>query len=148
MLPRPALIAVCVWGCFAGTLAAADAPRPGYQPSVKVSAETRLDWVFAVANQSPKQVPKGWIDGYDSAKQTYELFVPRGLDARKPAAAILFISPGDKAMGYASWQQACQELGVILAGPHAAGNDCPMQRRGRVGRDGRGDVRREVDVGR
>src|SRR5205814_5197648 len=106
MLKRLAFIATCLSGLFARTAAAADGPRPGYQPSVKVSAETRLDWIYAVANQSPKQAPKGWIEGYESTKQTYELFVPRGLDARKPAAAIVFISPGDKAMGYASWQQA------------------------------------------
>lgn len=146
MLQKTALIVACVCGFFAQSVAAADPPRPGYQPSVKISAETRLDWIFAVANQSPKQAPKGWIDGYDSTKQTYELFVPRGLDARKPAAAILFISPGEKAMGYASWQQACQELGVILAGPHAAGNDCPMQRRVRIVMDVLDDLRRKFNI--
>jgi predicted esterase len=125
---------------------AADAPRPGYQPNVKVSAATRLDWMFAVANQSPKEVPKGWIDGYDSTKQTYELFVPRSFDARKPQAAIVFISPGDKPMGHAAWQLACQELGVILAGPHGAGNDCPMKRRVRIVMDVLDDLRRKFNI--
>jgi pimeloyl-ACP methyl ester carboxylesterase len=125
---------------------AADPPRPGYQPSVKVSAETRLDWVFAVANQSPKQPPKAWLEGYDSTGQTYELFVPKGFDARKPQAVILFISPGERPMGYSVWQQACQELGVILAGPHGAGNDCPMQRRVRIVMDVLDDLRRKFNL--
>src|SRR5262245_26898641 len=146
MLRRGALLLVAIWALTGRPLLAADTPRPGYQPGVKVSAETRLDWMFALANQSPKQAPKGWVDGYDSTRATYELFVPRGLDARKPSAAILFISPGDKAMGYASWQQACQELGVILAGPHAAGNDCPMQRRVRIVMDVLDDLRRKFNI--
>jgi predicted esterase len=145
-MPCRILVAVSWLVASLPVAAAADPPRPGYQPSVKVTAETRLDWVFAVANQSSKQPPKGWLDGYDSTKQTYELFVPRSFDARKPQAAILFISPGDKPMGYASWQQACQELGVILAGPHAAGNDCPMKRRVRIVMDVLDDLRRKFNV--
>ncbi len=140
-----ALIIVCVI-VTAKTAPAADPPRPGYQPSVKVSAETRLDWTFAVANQSLEAPPKGWVDDYDSKKQTYELFVPRGFDARKPQAAILFISPGERPMGHSVWQQACQELGVILAGPHAAGNDCPMQRRVRIVMDVLDDLRRKFKI--
>lgn len=128
------------------TAAAADPPRPGYQASVKIAAPTRLDWTFALANQSLATPPKGWVDDYDSTKQTYELFVPKGFDARKPQAAILFISPGEKPMGHASWQQACQELGVILAGPHAAGNDCPMQRRVRIVMDVLDDLRRKFKI--
>src|SRR5437667_10940205 len=121
---RSRIVVAASWLAATLTVAsAADAPAPGYQPSVKVSAPTRLDWTFAVANQSPKQVPKGWLEGYDSTKQTYELLVPRGYDKRKPQAVILFVSPGDKSTGCASWQAACQELGVILAGPPAAGHD-------------------------
>ena len=42
--------------------AQADLPT-GLSPSVAVQAETRLDWMFALANQSPSKVPDGWLDG-------------------------------------------------------------------------------------
>src|SRR5205809_256329 len=55
---------------------AADAS--GYQAKVKVAAPTRLDWVFALANQSLAEPPADWLKDYDSTATEYELFVPPG----------------------------------------------------------------------
>src|SRR5262245_30769096 len=68
------------------------------QPNVRVGAEGRIDWVFAVANQSPAEPPADWLKGYNSKAQTYELYVPaRG----KPASwgLVLFISPTERGAG-------------------------------------------------
>ena len=40
----------------------------GYHASVPVRAATRIDWVFALANQSPASPPESWTDSYNSMK--------------------------------------------------------------------------------
>ena len=117
----------------------------GYRPKVRVQQQTRLDWVFALANQSPPRTPPGWLDGYDSTKQTYELYVPPRKND-EPRALILFISPSEKAMGWKSWQAVCQQKGIVFAGPNDAGNNCKIQRRVRIVMDVLDDVRRRVKI--
>jgi len=67
------------------------APPTGYAAKVTVSGPTRLDWTFAVASQSLADPPAKLAgDGYDSAKQSYELFVPERKDAKKPGRRRTF----------------------------------------------------------
>lgn len=123
------------------------AEKPGYHKRVAVSAPTRLDFVFPLANQSPKSPPENWLGGdYDSTKQACELFVPADYTAKKKWPVILFVSPGDRAMGWRSLQELCTKRGVIFAGPHAAGNRCPIRRRVRIVLDVLDDVRRNYRV--
>ena len=57
------------------------AEETGYQKEVTVREATRLDWVFANSNQSVTNPPAEWLEGYDSTKQRYELFVPAAAKA-------------------------------------------------------------------
>lgn len=138
-------LATCVLTCLF-TAPALAAPKPGYQPKVAVSAATRLDWIFAMANQSLAVPPQKWLDDgglkdYDSRQTTYELFVPAKL--AKPAPVIVFISASDAASGWKTWQQVCEQKGVIFAGPHGAGNNCPGPKRVRIVLDVLDDIRRQ-----
>lgn len=121
----------------------------GYQKEVTVREPTRLDWVFANANQSVVNPPAEWLEGYDSTKQKYEVFVP---NIPKPAAAktktksktknaepadaglplVLFISAGDQPAGWSQLQSVCQQKGIAFASPFGAGNNTPMPRRIRL----------------
>src|SRR5438874_2234222 len=67
----------------------------------KVAAATRLDWEFAVSGfgKGAAKLPAG----YDSAKQRYQLFVPKSYRKDKSAALVLFISPGDQPGSFKSW---------------------------------------------
>src|SRR5262249_54274684 len=87
---------------------AADAPK-GYQAKVRVSAETRLDWTFSVANQSVAPAPAAWLGDYDSTKQNYELFVPADYSAKKAYPVVLFISPGNEPGGWKAWEPVCKK---------------------------------------
>ena len=122
------------------------AEKPGYHKRVSVTAATRLDWVFPLANQSPKTPPKGWLGDYDSTRQTYELYVPAGRDRKKPRPLILFVSPSDGAMGWRFFKELCEREGIIFAGPHSAGNRCPIRQRVRIVMDVLDDVRRKYDI--
>ena len=115
-------IAVCL--LWVGHALAAK-PLTGYRASVNVTEETRLDWIFPLANQSPVSPPNGWLDDYDSSEQSYELFVPKNYDSKRSWPVVIFVSPSDKGNGYRFWRGLCQQEGIIFAGPHGAGNNCP-----------------------
>lgn len=117
-----------------------------YREKVAVAAPTRLDWVFALANQSPATPPEGWFDDYDSTEQTYELFVPKDYTPARAWPVVLFVSPSDKASGFRPWRAACEKLGVIFAGPHGAGNNCDVKKRVRIVLDVLDDVRRHFNT--
>ena len=70
------------------------APPPGYHAKVAVSAPTRLDWTFALSNQSLPAPPADWTPDYDATKQSYELFVPARKDPKAALPVVLFVSPG------------------------------------------------------
>lgn len=144
----PALIASAAMGCLCMPAPAAESLR-GYHEKVSVAADTRLDWIFALANQSREQPPAEWVSGYESAAQQYELFVPPNLKtgkAAKPAPLVLFISPGAKPAGWSQWEPVCKQSGVIFASPYGAGNDTPMPRRIRIVLDVLDDIRRRQDI--
>lgn len=118
----------------------------GHQPEVKVSAATRLDWTFALANQSLATPPAGWLPDYESTAQTYEVYVPRGLKGGKPAGLIVFISPGNRGMGLDSFRKVCDEKKLIFASPHNVGNDTPFRKRVRIVLDVLDELRRQHAV--
>ncbi len=117
---------------------------PGYHAKVMVGEATRIDWTFAVSNRSLAKVPDGWLpDGYNSAAQTYELFVPPRRDTKKALPVVLYISPGDKPeSAWKNFGPACKALGMIYAAPYGAGNDCPPKQRVRIVLDVLDDIRR------
>ena len=135
-------IATILWA----TAPAIAEPLRGYHSQVKVEADTRLDWTFALANQSLEKPPADWLPDYQSAAQSYELFVPPNLNRRKPAPLVLLISPSAKPAGWSQWQAVCMRSGVIFASPFAAGNDCPFRRRVRIVLDVLDDVRRRQPI--
>jgi predicted esterase len=118
----------------------------GHQPSVAVTQATRLDWVFALANQSPAKPPADWLPEYRSTDQAYELFVPASYDASQTWPLILFISAGDQPAGLAQWRSVCERDGVLFASPHRAGNNCDMKQRVRIVLDVLDDVRRNYNI--
>ncbi len=143
------LIAICVClglalHCEARLAECAD--PAGHQPEVMVSAATRLDWTFALANQSLSVPPADWLPDYESTAQTYEVYVPRGLKGRKPAGLILFISPGNRGMGLDVFRKVCDEKKLIFASPHNAGNETPFRQRVRIVLDVLDDVRRRQAI--
>ncbi len=123
--------------------ASAAPPAPGYHKSAKVSGPTRLDWTFALANQSLADPPKEWLGDYDSAATTYELYVPA--KAKRPPA-ILFLSPSDEPSGWKAFEKLCKARGVVFAGPRGAGNDCPGRRRVRIALDVLDQLRRDHGI--
>src|SRR3954447_18484215 len=94
---RCAVVAVAVLFTCA-SLASAQADK-------KVTAPTRLDWEFAVQGFGPgaAKLPAG----YDSARQRYQLYVPKKYDAKRAWPLVLFISAGDQAAGWPAWQKVC-----------------------------------------
>ena len=136
------------------------AEESGYQKEVTVREPTRLDWVFANANQSVTNPPPEWLSGYDSTKQRYELFVPAAAKAAAPKTKnksksknadvvdpglplVLFISAGDQPAGWGQLQTVCQQKGIAFASPYDAGNNTPMPRRIRIVFDVLDDLRRK-----
>jgi predicted esterase len=131
-----------------GAALSAAEPATGLQPEVTVSAETRLDWIYCVANQSAAQAPPEWLEGYDSTAQRYQLYVPPGYTARgkKTWPLVLFISPGDEPAGWEAWQAVAEREGVLFASPYAAGNSTPGPRRVRIVLDVLDDIRRQYRI--
>ncbi|HEY7313520.1 MAG TPA: hypothetical protein VH643_29485 [Gemmataceae bacterium] len=123
-------------------VAVAAVPPPGYHAAVTVSAPTRIDWTFALANRSLVETPADWLGEYDSKRQQYELFVPPRRDGKKPMPVILFVSPGKEPMGWKRFEGLCKRQGVLFAGPRGAGNDCPPKKRVRIVLDVLDDLRR------
>lgn len=139
------LFTFCLVCQVSWSVALADAPV-GHHAEMAVSAPTRLDWVYPMANQSPAEPPADWLPDYDSTQQSYELFVPEQYSAKRSWPVILFVSPGNRATGFRQWQQVFQREGIIFASPHSAGNNTPMQRRVRVVMDVLDDLRRNYNV--
>jgi len=121
-------------------------PVAGHHRSIQVQAETRLDWIFGMANQSLAEIPANLLGEYDSTAQSYELFVPQQANAKQPSALVLFISPGNKSSGWNAWRKVCEQRGILFAGPHAAGNNCPQAQRVRIVMDVLDDVRRRFAI--
>ncbi len=136
----PALVASLSMSAWA-----TDAPV-GHSPEISVSAETRLDWVYALANQSPAEPPAHLLENYDSSNLTYQLFVPEQYSPDKSWPVVLFVSPGNRGTGFNRWQQVCRREQIIFASPHAAGNNTPMPTRIRIVMDVLDDVRRRYNV--
>jgi poly(3-hydroxybutyrate) depolymerase len=141
-------------GCLAAAVviaqpsrAVAQAVSPkGHISQFRITEPTRLDWIFALANQSPAEEPVGLLKDYDSTKQRFELYVPRRYDKQKPSSLILFISPGQKGTGLAQFRALCDRKGVLFASPYQAGNQTPGPRRIRIVMDTLDEVRRRYNV--
>jgi len=125
----------------------------GTHDRVRVAAPTRLDWVFALSNQSPARPPAEWTTGYSSSDQTYRLLVPVKLPDKPttPAAGkllplVLFISPGDNPGGFAAFAATAARYGVLVASPRRAGNRCPFPRRVHIVLDVLDDLRRRFPI--
>lgn len=140
-----ASIIACIFALSLGAKVPA-ADRDGHQLEVKVSAATRIDWVFALSNQSPAEPPADWLPGYDSTAQTYELYVPKGLKKGDSPGLILFISPGDKSAGFDSLRKECEERKLLFASPQGAGNNTDSRKRVRIVLDVLDDLRREFRI--
>ena len=134
--------------CFALLIAPCciAAPLTGYIADAEVEQATRIDWVFTLANQSPADPPADWVQDYDSTEQTYECFVPKSYRQQEAHPLILFISPGDRGTSFKQWQETCSRQGILFAGPHKAGNRCPMERRVHIVLDVLDDMRRKYNI--
>ncbi len=144
-LDRPVQAFVVALAVFASVRVAVAEPAV-HRADAKVSAATRIDWVFALSNQSPATPPADWLPRYDSTAQTYELYVPANLKKDEPPGLILFISPGDRGMGLSALRAACDAQNLIFASPHAAGNNTETRQRVRIVLDVLDDVRRAYGV--
>lgn len=123
------------------------APSQGYSPKIAVTGPTRLDWSFTAANQSLTKLPVGFLEeGYDSTKQSYELFVPPTKNPKQALPAILFISAGDDSQGWKTFEPVCKQLGLVFIGVRGAGNGVPIAKRSRIILDCLDDVRRQLPL--
>src|SRR5260370_893606 len=106
----------------------------------KVVAPTRLDWAFAVQGFGPgaDKLPAG----FDSAKQRYQLFVPKQYKPGRASPLVLFISAGDQPAGWEAWKTICDKEGIFFASPVAAGNGVASGPRTRIVVDVLDDIRR------
>lgn len=146
MIGKKIPIAMTISAIWPAVVALAAEPSRGYQRQTTVTGPTRLDWVFALANQSPEKPLAEWLKDYSSGDQRYELYLPEKLNPRKPAPLVLFISPGGEPAGWAQWEQVCKEAGAVFASPCNAGNACPTPRRVRIVLDVLDDVRRRQAI--
>src|SRR5262249_49435196 len=133
------LLALLLAAAAPAPSATAAAPPTGFQPEVRVEGPTRLDWEFAVSGFGPDaaRLPAG----YDSAKQRYQLYVPKSYDPAKPWPLIVFISPGDDPLGWRYWQKVCEDGDILFCAAYSAGNNCPVGQRTRIVLDMLDDVR-------
>src|SRR6516225_7487643 len=104
---------------FVILLLASPALAQGKPVETKIKMPTRLDWAF-VAGQFGTDEAK-LADGYDSAKQRYQLFVPKNYDKAKTWPLVIFVSPDDNAGGWSAWKKVCEEQGVLFCAPQGAG---------------------------
>src|SRR5262249_1117118 len=107
-------------------------PEPGFHPRGSVMAPTRLDWTFALPNQSLASVPAALPGRYHPTKQTYDLLIPPRRDRKAALAVILYISPGSEPSGWKAFEKLARGQGVLFAAPRGAGNDCPPRKRVRI----------------
>jgi len=142
----PTLVVVLAIATSLRLTAPASAKGSGHRPEVKVSAATRIDWVFALSNQSPAEPPADWLPAYDSTSQAYELYVPGNLKKGESPGLILFISPGERSTGLESFRKVCDDQKLIFACPHGAGNNTDTRKRVRIVLDVLDDLRREYGV--
>lgn len=144
MWPRFFRCLVLLAWALSGSVRAEEA---AYRKEVAVSGPTRLDWTFALANQSVVDPPAEWLAGYESTQQRYELFVPPKVQDRKHGhPVVLFISVGDGPAGWGQLEAVCKSQGILFASPHGAGNNTPMPRRVRIVLDVLDDIRRSHPV--
>lgn len=129
-----------------GTSFAATLLQPAHLRECPVSQPTRLDWVFALANQSPAEAPPGLLDDYESTDQRFELYIPEGVDTSRPAPLILFLSPGPQPAGLAQFRSLCDHRNVVYASPYGVGNRTPGARRVRIALDTLDEVRRRLNI--
>jgi predicted esterase len=122
------------------------APEVGYHAKISVLSPGRLDWTFVSSYQSLDPEPTSLTPNYDSTEQSYELYVPPNYDRRRLYPMMIFVSPGGRSDAWAIWRGVCERHGVILAGPHDAGNNVPMVKRCRVVLDVLDDVRRRFHI--
>ncbi len=128
---------------LAGPAAAWQTDEP---TEVTVAEPTRMDWTFVVGQQSVETWPDDWLKGFPD-EVTYDLYVPGSCNLEEPNGLILFISPTPRAMAVRTrWRPVCDELGLILAAPHAAGNTCDFRVRTRIVLDVLDDVRRKYRI--
>src|SRR4051812_423152 len=138
-------LAIAMFACLVAARSVC-ALEPGHQPDAKVTAPTLLDWVFAVSNQSPARPPADWLQGYVSAEQTFELYVPRGLKNGEGAGLILFISPNERGIGLEAFRKICDERKLLFASPHKAGNGVEGRQRVRIVLDVLDEIRRQQRI--
>lgn len=123
------------------------APKEGYTPKVTVSGPTRIDWVYTSVTRSLEKPPAKFLpEDYDSTRQTYELFVPKRTDAKKPLPAVLFISAADDPQGWKAFEKPCRDAGFVFVGVRGAGNSVPGPLRCRIVLDCLDDVRRQLPL--
>jgi predicted esterase len=119
---------------------------PGYHPHVAVLAPGRLDWTFVTSSSSLDPAPSQRTAGYVSARQSYELYVPPGYDARRAYPLIVYIPAAMQSEGWQHFQAICRQHQVVFAGVHGAGNAVRMTARARVVLDVLDDVRRRFRI--
>jgi hypothetical protein len=143
-MPRLLLVVGNVLVC---ALVSSAAPPTGYTSKVTVGGPTRLDWTFVFTSQSLTEPPPDSLEaGFDSLKQTYELFVPNRKDVKKPVPAILFVSAGDEPGGWKAFESVCKDKGIVFIGVRGAGNGVLQGKRVRIILDCFDDVRRQVPL--
>ncbi|MFO0881381.1 MAG: PDZ domain-containing protein [Gemmataceae bacterium] len=106
----------------------------------RVREATRLEWEFAVGPGA--KLPAH----YDSRRQRYQLFVPPAYDDRRAWPLILFVSPGDDALGWRAFQRPCEGLGYFFVAPYGSGAGGSAAQRYRALLDVLDDVRREFRI--
>lgn len=123
------------------TTGAVAAPPTGFQPAVRVTNATRLDWAFAAGAKEARLAPD-----YDSQRQLYQLYVPPEYDPARAWPLIVFVSPGDDPLGWRLWRQTSEGQGLLFCAPYGAGGQCPLAERTRIVLDVFDDVRRRYRV--
>lgn len=131
--------AICLLAILNAGPALAQKPATGFQPDRRVRDGTRLDWEFVAGGG---RLP----GGYDSRRQRYQLYVPPAYDDKRAWPLIVFLSPGDDALGWRALEKPCEANEWLFASAYGAGAGRPLGQRVRATLDVLDDVRRNYRI--
>ncbi len=142
--PGPLIcLAFVVALCVRGPSALADDAT--HDLNAKVTAPTRIDWVFALSNQS-RPSPRRLAQGIRLGGANLRTLRSQKPEERRAAGARPLHLAGRTGCRAGSLRHVCEDHQLLLASPHAAGNSTDTRKRVRIVLDVLDELRRKYRI--